>query len=69
VFNLLLLPLAQRILKEMIAFSYKLEKQGTLLALACFESNIVDVPYDTWWLDLGATIHVVNSLPGFTAQV
>jgi hypothetical protein len=46
----------------MIVFFYKLEKQCPLLALACFESNIVDVPYDTWWLDLGATIHVVNSL-------
>jgi hypothetical protein len=45
----------------------KLEKQGTLLALACFESNIVDVPSDTWWLDSGATIHVVNSLQGFTS--
>ncbi|PNX57722.1 hypothetical protein L195_g058835, partial [Trifolium pratense] len=29
----------------------KLEKQGKLLALACFEFNIVDVPSDTWWLD------------------
>ena len=21
----------------------------------CFESNIIDVPFDTWWLDSGAT--------------
>jgi len=45
----------------------KLEKEGTLLALALFESNIVDVPLDTWWLDSGATIHVVNSLQGFAS--
>ena len=28
----------------------------------CFESNIIDVPYDTWWLDSGATIHACNSM-------
>ena len=26
----------------------------------CFESNIIDVSYDTWWLDSGATIHACN---------
>ena len=26
---------------------------------------MVDVPLNTWWLDSGATIHVVNSLQGF----
>ena len=45
----------------------KEEKQGTFLVLACFESNIVDVPPNTWWFDSGATIHVVNSLQGFTS--
>ena len=28
----------------------------------CFESNIIDVPFDTWWLDSGATIHACNSM-------
>ena len=28
----------------------------------CFESNIIDVPSDTWWLDSGATIHACNSI-------
>ena len=28
----------------------------------CFESNIIDVPSDTWWLDSGATIHICNSM-------
>ena len=28
----------------------------------CFESNIIDVPSDTWWLDSGATIHACNSM-------
>ena len=28
----------------------------------CFESNIIDVSSDTWWLDNGTTIHVCNSM-------
>ena len=28
----------------------------------CFKSNIIDVPFDTWWLDSGATIHACNSM-------
>ena len=28
----------------------------------CFESNIIDVPYDTLWLDCSVTIHVCNSM-------
>jgi len=39
------------------------DKEGILVyALACFESNFIDVPSNSWWLDSGATIHVVNSL-------
>ena len=32
------------------------------LVNVCFESNIVDVPFDTWWLDSGATIQAFNSM-------
>ena len=32
------------------------------------ETNIVDVPMNTWWLDIGATIHVTNSLQGMISQ-
>ena len=28
----------------------------------CFESDIIDVSSDTWWLDSGATIHACNSM-------
>ena len=28
----------------------------------CFESNTIDVSSDTWWLDIGATIHNCNSM-------
>ena len=23
----------------------------------CFEPNVIDVPFDTWWLDSGPMIH------------
>jgi hypothetical protein len=35
---------------------------GTKLVQVCFESNMVDVPFHTWWLDTGANIHVTNFL-------
>ena len=28
----------------------------------CFESNIIDVSSDTWWIDSGATINPSNSM-------
>ena len=28
----------------------------------CFESNIIDVSFDTWWIDSGATINACNSM-------
>ena len=30
--------------------------------MVCLESNIIDVPLNTWWLDIGAFIHITNSL-------
>ena len=27
-----------------------------------FESNVINVSSDTWWLDRGATIHACNSM-------
>ena len=35
-----------------------------LSAYVCFESNLVNVPLDSWWLDSGATVHVATSLQG-----
>uniref|UniRef100_A0A1S4D7L0 CCHC-type domain-containing protein n=1 Tax=Nicotiana tabacum TaxID=4097 RepID=A0A1S4D7L0_TOBAC len=41
------------------------EKKGTISAFVCFESNLVEVPNNTWWLDSGATAHVSTTLQGF----
>lgn len=34
----------------------------------CLESTLVDIFSDSWWLDSGATVHVSNSLQGFTTK-
>ena len=31
-------------------------------ANVCFESNIIDVSFDTWWLDSSSTIRGCNSM-------
>ena len=42
------------------------EKKGTFESYVCtFESNLIDVPNNTWWLDSGATTHVSNVMQGF----
>ncbi|KAK9199756.1 hypothetical protein WN944_014949 [Citrus x changshan-huyou] len=47
---------------ECRGFKAWLEKKGIHVAFVGFESNLVDVPSDTWWLDTGATINITNSL-------
>ena len=34
----------------------------------CFESNIIDVPSDTWWLDNGAIIHACNFMQAMISR-
>lgn len=41
------------------------EKKGNNLSLVCYESNLVEVPSNTWWIDSGATTHITNSLQGY----
>ncbi|KAG5538641.1 hypothetical protein RHGRI_019263 [Rhododendron griersonianum] len=38
------------------------EKKGNNLSFICYESNLVEVPSNTWWIDSGATTHITNSL-------
>ena len=39
----------------------KQENKGNILMI---ETNIIDVPMNTWWLYTGAIIHVTNLLQG-----
>ena len=38
------------------------------LVNVCFESNIIDVSFDTWWLDSAATIHACNSMQAMISR-
>ncbi|KAH9657984.1 hypothetical protein KPL70_023305 [Citrus sinensis] len=53
---------------ECSGFKAWLEKKGISVAFVGFESNLVDVPSDTWWLDTGATINITNSLHEFRSR-
>ena len=54
--------------KDCNHFKNWLEKKGTPLALVYFESNLVDVPLNSWWIDTGASIYVTNSLQEFKSK-
>jgi hypothetical protein len=41
------------------------EKKGNLSTFVCFESNLAEVPFNTWWIDSGCTVHVSNTMQGF----
>ena len=49
-------------------FKAWLEKKGNLISLVCYESNMVHIFYNTWWIDSGTTIHVANTMQGFLNQ-
>ena len=38
------------------------KKKGNHWINVCFESIVIDVPFDTWWLDSGASINACNSM-------
>ncbi|GAA0163098.1 hypothetical protein LIER_19052 [Lithospermum erythrorhizon] len=49
--------------KDNIKFKTWLEKKGNFLAFV-YESNMVNINHDTWWIDSDTTIHVLNTLQG-----
>ena len=50
--------------KSCTKFQKWLEKKGKPISFVCYESNIVGVIYNTWWIDYGSTIDVSNTLLG-----
>ena len=50
--------------KDCPKFKKWLEKKGNLSSIVCYESNMVNVNINTWWIDSGSTIHIANSLQG-----
>ena len=49
--------------KDCTKFHKWLEKKGKPISFVRYESNMVDVIYNTWWIDSNSTIHVSNTLP------
>ena len=45
-------------------FQKWLEKKGKPISFVCYESNMIDVIYNIWWIDSGSTIRVSNTLQG-----
>ena len=41
-----------------------LAKKDNFNSFVCFESNIINVCHNTWWIDFGSIIHVSNTLQG-----
>lgn len=40
----------------------KKKAKGNALVYVCYETNLIDMPKDSWWIDSGVTIHVTTSL-------
>ena len=50
--------------KDCPKFKKWLEKKGNLSSFVCYESNMVNVNINTWWIDSDSTIHITNPLQG-----
>ena len=50
--------------KDCSKFKNWLDKKSTPFLFVCYESNMVNVNYNTWWIDSGSTIHISNTLQG-----
>ena len=48
--------------KKCLKFQKWLEKKGNPTSFVCYESNMVNVHTNTWWIDSGSIIHISNSL-------
>ena len=42
-----------------------IENKGKPSAFTCLESNLTEVPYNTWWIDSGCTVHISNTMQRF----
>ena len=42
-----------------------ISKKENIISLVCHESFFVEAPSNTWWIDSGSTIHIVNTMQGF----
>ena len=57
--------MARNVKKDCIKRKAWFEKRGINLSFVCYESNLAEVPSNTWWIDSEATTHVTNLMQGF----
>ena len=50
--------------KKCLKFHKWLETKGITTFFICYESNIVNINNNTWWIDSGSTIHNSNFMQG-----
>jgi len=48
--------------KDCQKFKNWLEKKCIPFSFVYYESNMINVNHNTWWIDSGSTIHVCNTL-------
>ncbi|KAL6342265.1 hypothetical protein AAG906_006890 [Vitis piasezkii] len=51
--------------RDCSGFKAWLEKKGKTQCLVSYESYLVDIPPNSWWIETGASIHITNSLQGY----
>ncbi|KAL6315625.1 hypothetical protein AAG906_003728 [Vitis piasezkii] len=52
----------EHVKKKCLKFQIWLEKKDNPTSFVCYESNMVNVNTNTWWIDFGSTIPISNSL-------
>ena len=50
--------------KDCSKFKIWLDKKGNQFSFVYYESNMVNVNHNIWWIDFGSTIYVSNTLQG-----
>ena len=55
----------EHVKKDCIKCKAWFEKRGINLSFVYYESNLAEVPSNTWWIDSRATTHVTNLMQGF----
>ena len=51
--------------RDCYGFKAWLEKKGKTQCLVSYQSYLVDIPENSWWIDTGTSIHITNSLQGY----
>lgn len=51
--------------KDCLKFKLLLKKKLKPHAFVCFESNLIEIPSNTRWINFGANTHVRNLVQGF----